>query len=266
MGCREAPGYPRKGKWMIYIDKRVGSGELKRYFPLAYKTRLIEMPAADFKFRGLGPGDVKLWVGIERKALGDMLQSMRDGRLAGFQLPKMMAAFKYRFIIIEGSYQIDKDGFIAVWRRKKGLVPFKLGEDTQQYFRYAELDKFCQTITQLSGTVILRSNSKQETAAIVCNRYDWFQKRWKEHKSLQVGYEPPPPPRRLMRPGVVAQWAAKLYSIKWVLAARVEEEFDTVFEMVNAPVERWEKVKGIGKLKAAQAYAELRGEKVRVRR
>jgi len=69
-----------------------------------------------------------------------------------------------------------------------------------------------------------------------------------------------------MRPGVVAEWAAKLYSIKWVLAARVEEEFDTVFEMVNASIGRWEKVKGIGKVKAAQAYAELRGEKVRVRR
>lgn len=249
---------------MIYIDKRKGSGELRHHFPLAYKTKVIEMPAADFKFRGLGPGDKNIWIGVERKALGDMIQSMRDGRLAGFQLPKIMIAFQYRFIVIEGNYTIDKAGFIGVWRKGRGQVPFTLGR-SPNYFRYAELDKFCQTITQLTGTVILRSGNKAETVAIVCNRYDWFQKSWEKHESLRVTYKAAPPPRRIRRPGPVARFAAELTSIKWVLADRVALEFGSVLEMVSAPVARWERIEGIGEIKAHQAWAELRGEKVRKR-
>ena len=231
------------------------------------------MPSADFKFRGQGPGGVWFFIGIERKTLADMLQSMRDGRLAGFQLPRLMVAFKHRYIIVEGNYTIDDNGFIAVWRRGKGLVPFTLGNSPNN-FRYAELDKFCQTITELAGVVIIRSNNKRETAAIVCNRFDWYQKPWEKHESLRVTYKAAPPPRRLRRPGVAARFAAELLSIKWVLADRLAAEFSSVLDMVGAPAprkmpkqlrERWEGIEGIGKVKAAQAWAELRGEQVRMR-
>ena len=86
----------------VQVDDRVGSRELlpelKRLHIPAEKVRL---PFADAAFEGNGPaGPVK--VGIERKTIYDLMQSMTTGRLSAHQLPGLVQNFDHRWIVVEG--------------------------------------------------------------------------------------------------------------------------------------------------------------------
>ena len=101
---------------MIFVDDRVGSRELMRYLPpqLAELTRL---QFGDAMWLGNGP-DGPLHIGVEIKAIGDMLKSIVDGRFAGHQLPGLLRDFHVVYLIVEGKYRPQKDtGLLQIpWR------------------------------------------------------------------------------------------------------------------------------------------------------
>ena len=90
---------------MILVDTRAGSNELiepllKAGLPVEEAT----LEFGDLAFLGRGEGGKKLTIGIEHKKMGDLVQSMTGGRLAGHQLPGMLGMYDRCWLIAEGDW------------------------------------------------------------------------------------------------------------------------------------------------------------------
>lgn len=89
---------------MILIDDRTGSRELAPLFKqLGQPFKIIRLEYADFAFDGNGPDGEVVKVGIERKTVPDLLQSLASGRFADGQLPGLQATYNHFYIFIEGA-------------------------------------------------------------------------------------------------------------------------------------------------------------------
>src|SRR5271166_1849574 len=75
-----------------------------------HSTRPIAEPktlhAGDFSFLGNGPNDEPWTIGIERKRMRDMVNSIRGGRFSGEQLPKLLN-YDRAYLIFESRWKTD---------------------------------------------------------------------------------------------------------------------------------------------------------------
>ena len=150
---------------MISVDDRIGSIELipilqsaaqtlcsakHKVIPPVTSTRLV---AGDVCFDGNGQGGKRIAVGIERKRLRDMINSIRTGRYAGSQLPTMLDLYDDCYLIIEGYQRCGQDGELETLLTRaesfsSGLsgkwAPLTIGNN--QTFRFTELDHFICTM------------------------------------------------------------------------------------------------------------------------
>lgn len=180
---------------MILVDNRVGSSFTSshgRKFNMfdAISTRvngaasLHRLGSADFAFEGNGPNGDE-YIGIERKALGDMIGSMRGGRYAGDQAKTMSETYGISYLIVEGVYRPNKDGVIEDLG-KDGWKPMTLaakGPASKQNYLYSELDKHLCSMELRKNVIVVRSTSHMETVWQVVNRFQWWQKPWDSHQS-----------------------------------------------------------------------------------
>ena len=66
---------------------------------------IVRMDYGDAMVTGNGPcGQVD--IGIERKRIGDLVNSITTGRLSGHQLPGLLAQYYKVYIIVEGMYTL----------------------------------------------------------------------------------------------------------------------------------------------------------------
>jgi ERCC4-type nuclease len=171
---------------MILIDPRRGSGELEKYFRV-YNIPYTEqfMEASDFAFYGEGPEGMEL-VGFERKVLSDFMQSKRDNRLQGFQLPKMGEIFPtFSHLILEGIWRADPE---------TGMIQTRYGKawsTTRPAMMYRELDHFIAELTYKRGVFFERTAGPDQTAAYVVSRYKFFNDQvWSQHDRTEKIYAP----------------------------------------------------------------------------
>lgn len=243
---------------MISIDERVGSRELLQLIRnLGVEADLGGKLAADFEFCGNGP-DGAVLVGFERKALPDLLQSMREKRLAGSQAGPMIATYDVRYIIVEGVWRKGDNGFIESlhgrdWRPVRGN------------FRYSEVMRFLASMREFGDFRIWRTNSDKETASYIVEEYHWWQKDWSAHTTHNTLYSPDATRKRrsghrasMFRSEVtlLEAWLGRLPRID----SRAEElaaYFSSAADMATATVERWCSIKGIGKKTAEDIVGEI---------
>ena len=75
---------------VVSVDDRMGSGEVAPILRgLHVPVKVERMDSADFAFEGNGPKG-RCLVGIERKKVKELIQSIESGRFEGEQLPKMV--------------------------------------------------------------------------------------------------------------------------------------------------------------------------------
>lgn|SRR5689334_283199 len=228
---------------MVLIDERVGSRELLSGLRgLGIDADLAGRLDADFQFTGLGPTGMVL-IGIERKAIQDLLNSMRDRRLAGQQLSRMTACYDVCYLVVEG-----------VWRRQRGTGAVEIMNGAWRSSRgghkYAEVDRFLCSLEQLAGLRLRRTGDEEETCAVLADLYSWWQKEYEEHRSLEAIYAPPPD-TRVQRghratafrrePTLKEKWAAQLPGVD-ARAIEIAAQFSSAREMADADVERWMEV------------------------
>lgn len=179
---------------MIYIDDRIGSRELTPYFsPYGVDVESTRLDAGDFCFYGHGEQEECL-VGVERKRLSDLIQSMRDRRLSGAQLPKLLAQYGYVYLIVEGVWRPGRTGILEVLKGK-GWAAYGSGQGRKPIM-YAEVDNYLNSLGLRAGVRVKRSNGEQETAAQVVNLYKHFQKEWGKHTAHSQVYAPVPEPKK----------------------------------------------------------------------
>ena len=263
---------------MIQVDDRVGSVELIPIlqnlvpklcrassgipFPSVTSTRLL---CGDACFDGIGTNDSKLLIGVERKRLKDMLNSIRSGRYSGKQLPEMLEYYDVSYLIIEGRYRCGATGdleHLVTSAHPLGdtlggkWFPVQIGNQT---IRFTELDHFICSMQQFTGVKVRSSWTDYDTAAQIVSLYTHYQKAPEKHHSHQALHTPAEY-ATIGKAGLVRRVAAALSGIGWQKSADVALKFGTVKEMVEAGPGEWETVRGVGKTLAKRAFDQLRGD------
>lgn len=222
---------------------------------------VIPIPHGDCVFWGVGDQDTTIRILVERKKIGDMVNSVLNGRyLYQAQLARD-AGFEILILIVEGRIrESPEDGLLEIpaWvpliRRRgwKPCVPSIMYSRFDQYL--SELDLFCDIMVK-------RSYDVAETAAVVRALANLFQGPPSSHQSLHSIYKPPPGQVSLTRPSLLRRVASDLPGIGWERSRLVAAKFQSVREMVNAEAKTWQEIDGIGKKTAQQVTCLLAGGK-----
>ena len=247
---------------MITIDSRTGSGELLPLFPKDLPISLGRLDFADFMFLGNGPDDSLVTVGIERKSIKDLLNSMVTGRLSGHQLPGLSQSYDYAYILVEGLWRYSPSGILEesysdgmFWRE------VCLGS---RRFMAKEVVAFLHTLDVKAGMHILYSHNKVGTVQTVRSLYHWWNaKNWESHTSHlspSKTHKGVHGEVQLVKPSLVRRWAAEIPLIGWGKSKAVADYFPSAMHMATATERQWAKIPGIGKTIAQGAVEAIRKE------
>lgn len=243
---------------MIYVDRRTGSIELKEPLEkLGVQVYVDTLEYGDVFFAGEGPNGVES-IAIERKCLGDLIQSMRSGRLSGHQLPGLMTTYDRVYLMVEGEWQPDKDGFIEEFKYGRWR-PYKLG---QSQITYLEPASYLNTLEMVAGVRVQRTLDINESAHYIRALWRSWQKGWGEHKALSALHM-----KNVLPSGAAVHWeqpsllrrvAAQLPGIGTERSEAVEAAFSDCVSMVNADPKQWMEIDGVGKGIASKVWKALR--------
>ena len=246
---------------MIQVDERVGSRELLSGIRnLGIEAELSGNLESDFQFIGNGPDNETILVGIERKTITDLIQSMRDNRLAGQQVGRMVATYDRRYLIVEGIWRLNRDnGYVECpagakgWRVVRGAV------------KYQELDRFLCSLGEFADMQIWRTNTEDETCRAIADRYIWWQKQYHEHRTAKTVYSNEV--KRKGRRGLIFKEKSSLLE-KWLCqlngidgrTVELAKWFESPLALAQADVTDWMTIKGlkIGRKTAEKIVAEIR--------
>jgi len=253
---------------MIAIDRREGSAHLVALMPPGVAT-LTTLPFGDACWYGTGPAGVRVRVGVECKRVGDLLACLRDCRFSGFQLPGMLLAYEYTYLLVEGVVRPHpKSGYLQEWHAYKNGEYGKwrtVALGGTSYCMYSAWEQHLETLRRKTPLRVVHTTSPRHTAQTLLVLYKWWTdgKGWDQHRSHEgVHVLPDPHVRVLALPTyrrTVLKVAQQLPGVRDVLAERVAAQFATVAEMVQAKAQTWAMVDGIGPVKAAAIVAALHG-------
>ena len=230
------------------MDYRQGSGELTDKFAEAVE---VELDYGDFMFYGKGPeGEMK--IGVERKRIRDLLNSIQTGRLSGKQIPRMLEEYDRSYLVVEGLWRPNwRTGFLQI---RRGGKWFDLKQGRK--FKYGDVWSFLSAMEEMFGVRVRMTLSPKETIACVENLAAWWNKEWEKHKSHEMMHNVVPQRAVLnpVGPSIIRRVAAQLPGIGHDRSKAVEERFETIMDMAFATVEDWMEVDGIGKVGAEKAW------------
>lgn len=217
-----------------------------------FRVQKVRLEYGDVAFTGNGPrGEVM--VGIERKTIQDLLNSITSGRLSSHQLPGMVRAYDYRWIVIEGLWRVARDGLIEVWRGG-GWRP------AVSRMSWHEVSRYLVTVEVRGGCWTRRTSSIWETTVLVGALFKWWGKDWKSHRGHLLLEKGLAPDRVLFdQPSYPRMVAAVLPGIGWTRSKAVAQRFKTISAMVGAGAKEWAQVDGIGKKLSTEMPLILRG-------
>jgi ERCC4-type nuclease len=252
---------------MILVDAAVGSHELqswiRRLGPVCDSTHLVYGDAA---FEGHGPEGL-CGIGVERKRLRDMLNCIDDARYTGHQRIGMSKQYQFSFLIIEGVWRPDivsgllyrqvtqksLDSTSNVWTPQWGQ-----GMREQMYYK---LRRYLFSVS-LSGVHVLYTRDISHTAFDIVELYHYFQKPWREHKSmLQMHQRSLTLPTLNARPNLVRRWAFELDGVGNQYAHEAGRIFRTPRQLALSDEDDWLKIPGIGPKTAIDIVRQIGGVK-----
>jgi ERCC4-type nuclease len=228
----------------VYVDSRVGSKDM--ILPLQQRRVPVELTTllfGDLAIVGNG-ADGPVMIGVERKKIRDLLNSLTTGRLSGHQLPGLVEHYAHRWLLVEGIYRESVDGLIE--------VPCG-GRDWETIrFQWKALEAYLVTLTMRGGLHVQRTYSQAESAGWIEALWRWWTgKDWDEHRS-HLALHQPEDAAVWFKPNLVHRWAAQLPGID-EKAAMVARVFKTPLEMALAGETEWRTIPGIGKVTAQRA-------------
>lgn len=225
----------------LLIDDRESPELVKslQCFDLPIHVRRLEF--GDICFPGSGPGDQPVYIGFERKRLADLISSMHDRRLQSFQRVGMSESYDFLYLIVEGLWRPSSSGGIeeyvgSTWRplyHNRSGVEFK------------QVDGFLDSMELRGGMLTIRSATTSETARIISNRYERWQKAWSSHHSHDDIYAPDPTAQFAGRARVYNRKAGYLERFISILphcdrrSWDVAKHFKSIREAANADEREW---------------------------
>ena len=227
---------------MILVDHRVGSRELIPFLQrMGAKVEQTNLEFGDACFEGNGP-DGRLCVGVERKALSDILNCIDDARYAGHQRPGMLAMYQKSILMIEGVWKPDTvTGYLMHCIKTLTWEPFRYRSSMTQY---SKLFRYLLTL-QLAGTVVIITRDMEHTAYNIKECYAYFQKKWDDHTSL-LEIQKLNIRAMMGKPSLVRKWAAQLNGVGVKHSMEAEHLFKTPYELASSDEHDWIQIPGIG--------------------
>jgi ERCC4-type nuclease len=245
---------------MILIDNRPGSVELSSLFPVGSKVESTRMEYGDFAFVGNGP-EGPTFIGIERKTIRDLIQSMENGRLSGHQLIGLKETYSWVYLIVEGVWRSNPA--TGILEEKQGVAWAPYGFGTRRYMG-REIMCYLNTLTVKTGVIVHKTFNRSETVQFILALHSWWERRWElhvSHLSQNKSARGQNGEVHLVPPTMLRRVAAELPGVGWGKSKDVEKHFGTVYAMTNAEVKEWMQIPGIGKTIAEKVVKEIRGEK-----
>jgi ERCC4-type nuclease len=240
---------------MIEIDSRAGSGELIGLFPKGV-AKLAHLEYGDMAWVGKGEGGCPIAIGVERKAIHDLVNSMGSGRLQSHQLPGMRNCYQIIYLVVEGIWRPNPHSGIVEIHHSKRWEALAHGK---RRWMYAEIEGFLNTLDLKGGVHYRRTGSKEETAQLVTILYNWSNKEWDKHRShMAIQENTFGGKARFVKPGLVQRMAAQLPGIGWERSTAIADTFSSPEDMVDAPQCVWEGIDGVGKELAERIKRMLR--------
>lgn len=145
------------------------------------KPEVSRLGCADFAF--MFP---HLSVGIERKAVGDLLRVIADNRFVSEQLPCLAATYNRVYLLVEGRYKRGETGLLLtphgarwepkMWGRRNGWT-------------YAEVERWL-TSREEDGIRLRRTGGSSETAQVLVEMYAELSKPPEKRRSATGVYTP----------------------------------------------------------------------------
>lgn len=242
---------------VVLVDDRTGSGEVAPILRgLHVPVRVERMDSADFAFEGQGPRG-KCMVGIERKKVRELIQSIESGRFEGDQLPKMVKAYEHCWLVVEGIWRPNPQSGVLEEGSSNGWHDTLFG---RKGFAFCQLDNFLTSMQARVHLMVKYTATVTDTAWVVKDMWQWYRKPWGQHRSGLVIYNPPPPAALFLKPNLVRRWANNLDGIGWEKSAAVAARFATPIDMVVAPEREWVTIPGIGRGLALKAVRQILGQ------
>ena len=228
-------------------------------FPKDMDVNLGRLDFGDFAFLGNGPDDSIVTIGIERKAIKDLCNSMITGRLSGHQLPGLIQQYEYVYVLVEGAWR---------YRYPDGILEMLTGVYWhavclgQRIFMAKEIVGFLNTLSIKAGVHILFSDNKQESVQIITSLFHWWNgKEFEGHSSHLApnkAHKGAQGQVQFIKPSLVRRVAAEVKGIGWGKSKEVAEYFPSVRRMAMASEQEWRSIQGIGKGIAQSVVAEMR--------
>lgn len=176
---------------MLVVDSRAGSKELVPFLqPYGVPVEVDLLPSGDVQFVGSGPDDSIVRVGLELKAIGDLVNSMRSRRLSGFQLDGLCSEYDYAWLVVLGIWREGNQGEL-IFNYRGQWRPISDGKSS---VLYRAVSSYLTTLKLKAGTetgnplLIERITDYKECAAWVVALYHWFQKPFEQHKAHEAVY------------------------------------------------------------------------------
>ncbi len=229
----------------ITIDNRAGSKELFPLFPKGM-AKLGYLQFADLAFLGRGPDEKPVAIGIERKKILDLINSMTSGRLSGYQIPGLINSYDFVYLMVEGLWRPNPENGILERNTGKGRwVTISLGQRT---FMAREIYNYIHTLALFRGILLWFTHTPKETVLLTRALFHWWNdKPFSAHGAHLKLYDPFCN-LSVGKRSIVQRMAMEIPGIGAERARMASKRFQTVVEMVLASKEEWEVVEGIGKV------------------
>lgn len=244
---------------MILVDHRRGSIELLRAIAnLGVPVAKTELQYGDFAFEGNGPRGSML-IGIERKTLHDMLNSIDTARYSGHQKVGMHLMYGQSFLIVEGRWCPGRPPNFANFLLEKYGERWLPCRYRTGKVMYSKLYRYLLSVS-LGGVIVLHARDTFECATNIVETYHYFQKKWNDHTSL-IECQRVALPQLNGKPSLVRLWANDIEDIGVKFSLEAQRLFKTPIKLAQSDESQWMKIKGIGVSKAQQIIREIWGQK-----
>jgi ERCC4-type nuclease len=231
---------------MIIVDSRIGSiGFVERLAKYDLQVKVDTLSYGDFAFTGNGSTGQCI-IGIERKTIPELIGGF--DRLAGHQIPGLIQCYTYVFIVAEGQYRSSNNATVEVMTKYGTWTPYTI--------LYSAFVNRLNTLRIKCGITILHTCDEIHTCHELYALYHWFQKPWDKHNSDQVVH------RNIAYTTTGgASTKMKVFTsfpgLGGTRAIAAMRHFKSIREMINAPIDEWLKIEGIGRKTAEKIIKEL---------
>lgn len=251
----------------LYVDtretERIINGQSQGTDMLAlvrrHRTSPVAEPrtlhAGDFCFTGNGPDGDPILIGVERKRMRDMVNSIRGGRLSGEQIPKLMS-YDRAYIILESQWKTDWTTGQLMERWGRQWQPVMSG--TKQIMTGLELESFLNDIRDHTPIQVICTEDEYQTVEAVLSLVHSWSKPWdKRHHHVDI--HRPEKFASFEKASTIRRVLYCLDGVGWEKSQAAEQVFKSVEDLVLAGPKDLQKIPGFGPKISKSVWNQLHG-------